>query len=1162
MNAPLKNANVTLEDKYRVQKGWVYLTGNNALARLPMQQHLRDKANGINTGGFISGYRGSPLGRYDMELWGAKKLLDEHNIKFLPGVNEDLAVTSVWGSQYVGSFPGAKVDGVFGVWYGKGPGTDRAGDAFRHVGVMGTSKFGGAIALAGDDHGCKSSSIYNFSDQIFIAAGMPVLYPSNTQELLDFGLHGFAMSRFTGCWVGVKVHNDVVEGGGSVYVAPDLPKITLPEVSPAPHLGPAGFNLRIADMPLLAEERLFHHKLPAALAYCRANQLNHTVHDGANARVGVLSAGKSYQDVLQAMSELHLSEGKIRELGLRVGKIGMVWPLEPEYIKEFSQGLEIILVVEEKRPIIEDQLKTILYDVPMATRPRIIGKYECATQFAADRGAPVLQNWGELSPPVIAKVLIDLLLKGNPDCGLVPINFPPSKLPPGVANPLAPQRNPSFCSGCPHNRSTKVPDGSRAMVGIGCHAMAVFNDPMKTPPTFTQMGAEGMHWVGQAAFTHEKHVFANMGDGTYFHSGFLAIRQALAAKVPMTYKILVNGFVSMTGGQPIDGELSVHQIVTELTAEGVNMITVVVDDLSKHRPGSMPHGVPVVHRTEMDAVMKSCKEFPGLSVIVYDQPCATERRRLRKRGKWFDPPKRTFINSAVCEGCGDCGKASNCMSIEPLETPFGRKRKINQSSCNKDFSCVEGFCPSFVTVHGGTLKKPAKSGGVAEFVTPLPEPTVLTLSKEFSILITGIGGTGVVTVGQVLGMAAHIDGLASSVLDVTGLAQKYGAVMSHVRIAPDASHLHATRIAYGEADTVVGCDLVVTSGDEGVMRITPGRTHVVVASDLVTTSDFARNPDWAMDAKVLLERIRERAGDNLFAVGGLRIAAQLMGDSIAANMFMVGAAWQRGRIPLSHAAIMKAIELNKTQIDFNKQSFLWGRRAAVDLAAVEKAATPAAVIQFAPRMTDTLDDIIQRSMVFLTEYQDAAYAQRYKALVDKVAVAEKATGLGDALAKAVARYYLKMLAIKDEFEVARLYTSEAFKKELEATFEGDYELHFHVGQWPFGGVDGNGKHYKKEVGPWLIKTFEFLAKRKHWRGTRLDIYRNGHERQAAYALLAQYEQDITTLVANLRVDNYDAALKLASLPEKIRGYGHVRAQHAATVVTERHALLAEVTMAT
>ncbi|MDN3921482.1 indolepyruvate ferredoxin oxidoreductase family protein [Roseateles violae] len=1136
MNAPLPLDSVTLEDKYRSREGWVYLTGIQALTRLPLQQRARDQAAGLNTGGFISGYRGSPLGRYDMELWSQASLLEASNIRFVPGVNEELAATAVCGSQYVGLLPGSQVDGVFGIWYGKGPGTDRSADALRHLASAGTSKFGGVLAIAGDDHGLRSSSIHNFSDPIFIAVGMPVLYPSNTQELLDLGLLGFAMSRYSGCAIGFKVHADVAEGGGSVLVSPAVPQPVLPPEPQDPTPGAEDRHIRIGEWPTAAEQRLHEQRLPAALRYARANRLNYIVDELPAARLGIISAGKSYQDLLQAFERLQWSSSQRAALGIRVAKLALVWPLDPQFIAEFAQGLDTIVVVEEKRGIVEEQLKALLCDLRLPATPRVIGKFWGANPYAADRGAAVLPGWGELNPELIARALTGIAKALIPDAAL-------PEPAPALAAPLepAPVRSPAFCSGCPHNRSTKLPEDSRGMVGIGCHAMVALSDK-QTPPMFTQMGGEGMHWVGQAAFTNEQHVFANMGDGTYFHSGVLAIRQAIAAKVTMTYKILVNGFVSMTGGQPIDGELTVPQMVAELRAEGVQQLYVVSDDVAKYAPGSFPKDVPVLDRAQLDSVMQRCRATAGLSVIVYDQVCATARRRLRKKGRWADVPKRSFINAAVCEGCGDCGKASNCLSIEALETPLGRKRKINQSSCNKDFSCVEGFCPSFVTVHGGSLRKPvsgAASGASANWPEP-PEPERRALEGQYSMLVTGIGGTGVVTIAQILGMAAHMDELACSILDVTGLAQKYGAVLSHVRLASTPDQLHAARIAAAEADTVVGCDLLVTASEEGVSRIS-ARTRVFVASDLVQTSEFARNPDWSQDAEQLLQRIRQRGSPGqLQSVEALRLANGLMGDAIALNMIMLGYAWQSGAIPLSHASLMRAIELNGVSVEFNKTSFLWGRRAAVDLAAVRRAAAGEQAIAILPRRDASLDETLARFGKELRAYQNEAYARRYTDFVARAIEADRRLGRGERFGKAVARYYYKLLAYKDEFEVARLFSAPEFKRELEATFEGDYKLHFHIGAWPFSRKDAAGKPVKREFGPWLMPAFRVLAGLRFLRGSWMDPFRHGAERRLALEAIAEYEAQIASLLGTLSADNYELAVAIASAPEKIRGYGHVR----------------------
>ena len=1150
----------TLDDKYTAREGWLYMTGIQALVRLPMQQRQRDLDAGHDTGGYISGYRGSPLGRYDMELWAAGERLKEHKVVFRSGLNEDLAATAIWGSQYVGLFPGAKVDGVFGIWYGKGPGVDRSGDALRHANMAGTRPLGGVVALAGDDHGVKSSTVANFSDQMFIAVGMPVLYPSNTQELLDYGLHGFALSRFSGCWVGMKVVTDVVEGGGSVWVAPDSPKILLPEDFPMP---PGGLNSRAVDMGIPQEDRLYHHKLHAALAYARVNGLNRVTMGGAGARVGIVSAGKAYQDVLQALLGLGIDDARARALGLKVLKIGMTWPLDPGVVREFAQGLDTLVVIEEKRPVLEEQVRAVLYGTPH--QPAIVGKHFGGHPFEAQRAPTAIPNAGETNPAMVAAVLARVLDLPQACEAVQGAGGAPGAAP-------APVRMPGFCSGCPHNRSTRLPEGSRALAGIGCHSMALLMDPLTTT-TISHMGAEGVMWLGQHPFTEEKHVFANLGDGTYAHSGFLAVRQAIAAHVPITYKILFNGFVSMTGGQAVEGDIGVSTILHELAAEGVKKMALVTDDPAKYEGVALPPGVPVRHRTEMEAVQREFREYPDVSVIVYEQPCATERRRLRKRGKWEDPQRRTFINSAVCEGCGDCGKASNCMSVEPLETEFGRKRRINQSTCNKDYSCVEGFCPSFVSVEGGQLRKPVPAAGASAAgeqaddaaFGALPEPVVPQPTQPFNVLIGGIGGTGVVTIGQTLAVAAHLEGLYSSNLDVTGLAQKYGAVLSHVRIAPRAEDLHGTRIAPGEADTLVGCDLIVAAGDESMSKLRAGRSRGVVCTDLIPTGEFARNPDWRIDADGLAARLKSVMGGELLLLEGQRLATTLMGDAIAANMFMLGAAWQRGQIPLSLASIDRAIELNGVAVELNRRAFLWGRRAAHDPAAVEERAARAGskVLQFVPRSRQTLDELVERRVRELTDYQNAAYAGRYAALVDRVRRAEDALGTalgkdGDALARAVARNYYKLLAAKDEFEVARLYTRPQFREELAQVFEGDYRLKFHVGAWPFARRDpATGKPVKREVGPWLMSAFGVLARLRFLRGSVLDPFRNSEERRLNRSLLAQYEQDLERVLAGLTVERHALAVRLASLPERIRGYGHVREAHAQALAAEREQLLAD-----
>ncbi len=1146
-----------LEDRYGVDEGWVYMTGIQALVRLPLQQRARDAAAGWNTGGYISGYRGSPLGRYDMELWAAGKQLKAANVVFRSGLNEDLAATAIWGSQYVGTFPGARVDGVFGIWYGKGPGVDRSGDVLRHANQAGTSPKGGVLCLAGDDHGAKSSSVANFSDPILMAVGMPVLYPSNTQELLDYGLHGIAMSRFSGCWVGMKVVTDVVEGGGSVYVGADAPLITVPE-APSRPVDPfgAGYNIRGFDMPLPQEDRLYNHKHGAVLAYARANRLNRIVADPAGAGVGVIAAGKAWQDVLQALGrDDEATGGGFADLKLL--KVGLVWPLDPEIVREFAQGLHTIVVVEEKRPILEDQVRTILYG--RANAPRLVGKLFEGGLFESGPADVAFPNASEISPIRVTEVLARVLGREMPaPCASAPVQVP------------GPNRVPGFCSGCPHNRSTRVPEGSRALAGIGCHSMALLVNPQQTT-TWSHMGAEGVMWLGQQPFTAERHVFANIGDGTLAHSGHLAIRQAVAAQVPITYKVLYNGFVSMTGGQPVEGNLSPPQILAGFAAEGIRKMAVVTDEPQRYAGVTLPEGVAVHHRTALDAVQREFREYAGVSVILYDQACAAERRRLRKRGKLPDPDRRLFINPAVCEGCGDCGVASNCMSIEPLETEFGRKRRINQGSCNKDYSCVEGFCPSFVSVEGGKPRRAAarieaQAASPRPYTQALPEPDIAPLRRACSVLIAGIGGTGVVTIGQTLAVAAHLEGRYSSNLDVTGFSQKYGAVTSHVRFAPDPGMLHATRIAEGEADALIGCDLVVAASDECLSRLPAGRGRAVVSTGLVPTNEFARNPDWQLEPKTLIERIEAAAGTaDLVLIDGERMATALVGDPIGINMFMLGLAWQRGFVPLGRAAIERAIELNGVAVAMNKAAFLWGRRVAHDRAAVEqylKAEQPTQVITFMPRQARGLDQTIAHRIEHLRAHSGELHVRRYKALVEKARQLEAGLHAGDALARAVAHNHHRLLATKDEWEVARLFTHPDFRSALAQEFEGPIRLRFHLGVWPFARKDPHsGKPVKGDVGPWVLLAMKCMARLRGLRGTWLDPFRHAAERTLDRQLLAQYEDDMRAALSDLRAETLPIVTKLASLPQSIRGYGHVREAQAQKAAVVRQALLRELELA-
>jgi indolepyruvate ferredoxin oxidoreductase len=1139
-------ADVTLEQKYTLEKGRIYLTGIQALVRLALLQRERDARAGLNTAGFVSGYRGSPLGGLDQAMAAAHQHLERHHVVFRPGVNEDLAATAVWGTQQVNLFAGAKYDGVFGMWYGKGPGVDRCGDVFRHANAAGTSRHGGVLALAGDDHAAKSSTLPHQTDHVFKAVMMPLLYPSSVQEYLDLGVHGFAMSRYSGCWVGFKCVSDVVESSASVYVDPDRVKTAIPADFVLP---PDGLNVRWPDPFLVQEERLLHHKLYAALAYCRANGLNRIMIDSPRPRLGIITSGKSYLDVRQALEDLGIDERLAAEIGIRLYKCGMIWPLESEGVRRFADGLEEILVVEEKRQFLEYQLKEELYNWREDVRPRVTGKFDEKGEWALPHGEWLLPAASELSPARIGRAIASRIARFyTSDRIKARLAFLEAKEK-ALAKPrVTVARTPYFCAGCPHNTSTRVPEGSRATAGIGCHFMAVWMD--RETATFTHMGAEGVPWIGQAPFTETQHIFANLGDGTYFHSGLLAIRASVAAKVPITYKILYNDAVAMTGGQRIDGPLSVPQITRQLAAEGVEKIVVVTDEPYKYggRQG-FAAGVPVHHRDQLDRVQREVRdwsaEHSAVSAIVYDQTCAAEKRRRRKRGAFPDPAKRAFINELVCEGCGDCGIKSNCVAVEPLETEYGRKRVINQSACNKDFSCVHGFCPSFVTVEGGRPRRGKALASEPGSWPALPDPALPVTDRPFNVLVTGVGGTGVVTIGALLGMAAHLEGKGVTVLDMTGLAQKNGAVMSHIRFGNRPEDIHAVRIAAGEADLVLGCDMLVAAAGEALAKMQAGRTRLVINSAEVPTADFTRNPEWSFPGGDMQAELRAAVGTgSADFVDGTRIATALMGDAIATNLFMLGYAWQKGLVPVSAGAIERAIELNGVAVEANRKAFLWGRRAAHDLQAVERVATPGDVIPLAQRVSRNLDEIVARRVEFLTGYQDAAYAARYRGLVNRVRQTEADRVGGTRLAEAVARYYFKLLAYKDEYEVARLYARPEFMQRVNAAFEGDFRLRFHLAPPLIAKPDPTtGEPRKRAFGPWMMSAFRLLAALKGLRGSAFDVFGYSEERRRERQLIVDYERTIEEILAGLSRENHATAVAIAAIPEEIRGFGPVKARH-------------------
>jgi len=964
------------------------------------------------------------------------------------------------------------------------------------------------------------------------------------------------MSRYSGCWVGFKCVADTVESSSSVYIDPARTEILMPDDFPFPS---GGVSIRWPDGFLETEARMQDYKVYAALHYCRANRLNRVVIDSPKPRLGIITSGKSYLDVRQALDDLGITDADAAEIGLRVFKIAMTWPLEPEGVRQFAEGLEEILVVEEKRQIVEYQLKEQLYNWRDDVRPRVVGKFDEKGEWVQPHGDWLLPALSELTPAMIARVIAQRIRRLNLHPRAIEklnaridwINAKEAAL----AKPkVLLERIPYFCSGCPHNTSTNVPEDSRATAGIGCHVMAIWMD--RSTSTYTHMGGEGVPWIGQAPFTEEKHIFANLGDGTYYHSGSLAIRASVAARVNITYKILYNDAVAMTGGQPFDGPLSPAAIARQVAAEGVSKIVVVTDEPDKYPPGYFTSDIEIHDRDELDAVQRVLRDTPGCTVLLYDQTCAAEKRRRRKRGKFPDPAKRVVINELVCEGCGDCGIKSNCVSVAPIETEFGRKRTIDQSSCNKDFSCVKGFCPSFVTVEGGTLRKPKKAEA-GEFPV-LPEPALPATTEPYGILVTGIGGTGVVTIGALIGMAAHLEGKGCSVLDMTGLAQKNGAVVSHVRVADRPEQIHATRIAAGEAKLVLGCDILTGVGYDALAKMQKGVTKALVNSALVMPAGFTRNPDLVFPLGSMEREIEDAVapGDAEF-LDATKLATGLMGDSIATNLFMVGFAYQRGLLPVGEAAILRAIELNGTAIESNKQSFRWGRLAAVDPARVSSAAIPAALPE-SQRLSGSLDEIVARRAEFLTGYQDAAYARRYTDFVVKVRAAESTRVPGaTALTEAVARYYFKLLAIKDEYEVARLYAESDFAARVAAQFEGDYKLTFHLAPPVFNKPDPvSGEARKSVYGPWMMRAFRVLAKMRRLRGTPLDFFNSTAERKMERALPVEYEALIAELMGALAPHNHVHAVLLAQVPEHIRGYGHVKERHVKAAKKKEAELLA------
>jgi len=1127
-----------LQDRYAQGAGRVFMTGTQALVRVVLDQARRDREAGRNTAGFVSGYRGSPLGSVDLELWRAKQLIAENGIEFLPAVNEDLAATAVLGSQQVETNPQRTVDGVFAMWYGKGPGVDRAGDALKHGNAYGSSPNGGVLVVAGDDHGCVSSSMPHQSDVAFMAWFMPTLNPASVAEYLEFGAYGYALSRFSGMWVGFKAVSETVESAASVELRPDRVFATPDFTAP-----PSGLHYRWPDLPGPQIEERMEDKKHAVLAFADANPIDRHIYNVKDAPFGIVTTGKAHLDLMEALRLLGIGEAECRELGIDIYKVGMVWPLARRDALDFVRGKREVLVIEEKRGIIESQFKEYFYDWPGDKPQRMVGKRD-------ENGERLVPWTGELSPrqlvPVVARRLDGIF----PGRGFAEKAARIAGEPAISISVAGATRTPYFCSGCPHNTSTKVPEGSQALAGIGCHFMASWMDRETT--SLIQMGGEGVNWAASSKFTGRNHVFQNLGEGTWYHSGSMAIRQAIAAKANITYKILYNDAVAMTGGQPVDGPVSVQAIAQICRAEGVERIALVSDHPEKFAAPDFPAGTTIHHRREMDALQRELREIPGVTALIYEQACATEKRRRRKRGTLEDPKRFVVINELVCEGCGDCSVESNCLSVEPVETEFGPKRRINQSSCNKDFSCLNGFCPSFVTVEGTARRK--RTGveiDLAKLAADLPQPEIAPLKASYDLLVTGVGGTGVITVGQLITMAAHLEAKGASVLDFTGFAQKFGPVLSYIRLAPGPDAINQVRIDTGAADALIGCDIVVSSSPKASAAYRPGMKGVVNLAEM-PTGDIVRHRDASLAVPQRLASIEAAAGSgNVSALDANRLSERLMGDTVYANVILLGFAWQAGLVPVGLAALSQAIDLNGVALDANHRAFAIGL-----IAAAFPDRLGAALESDRPKPA-TLDEIVTRREAFLTDYQDAAWAARYRAMVEQVRAAEKPFG-SEKVGEAVARALFKLMAYKDEYEVARLHTQTGFKERLENEFEDGFRIVHHLAPPVLNtGTDARGRPRKRSFGPWIRLPFHALARLKRLRGTALDPFGYTAERRMERDLIGWYEGVVSQCLAKLSAETAGEIAAICALPMGIRGYGPVKEAAAAKVRAEVEALLAK-----
>ena len=1124
----MSKTDITLNDRFDLEKSPVLLNGTQALVRLMLMQKARDRQAGLNTAGYVTGYRGSPLGAVDLQMTRAGKLLASNDITFQPGLNEDLAATALWGSQQAELRGEGKYDGVFGLWYGKGPGVDRSGDVMRHANMAGSSKNGGVLMAMGDDHTGESSTVLHQSEWAMVDAYMPVVSPAGVQEVLDYGIYGYALSRFSGLWVGLKTMKDTIEATAVVDGRPDRMHLIVPEFA----MPKDGLNIRLGDTPHAQEARMIDFKRFAAEEFSHANKMDKRVWGKPGAKIGFVAAGKNWLDLVHAFSLLNIDEQEALRLGLTTYKVGQTWPLDMKGFHDWADDLDLIVVVEEKRKLIEVQIKEAIFDDRKGRR--VYGWYKSGAGGMHDD--ELFPTRAALDPILIAEKIGGILIEegrgtDGVKAGMQALDEARRA---DNAEDIA-ARLPYFCAGCPHNSSTKVPDGSRAYAGIGCHYMVQWMDRETTG--FTHMGGEGANWIGEAPFSKRGHVFQNLGDGTYNHSGVQAIRAALAAGTNITYKILYNDAVAMTGGQPNEGGLSPQRIAAEIKAMGVRNIAVVYDEKEEVDFKTFPQGIEMHERADMPAVQEAFTKHEGVSAIIYVQTCAAEKRRRRKRGKFPDPDKRVFINTDVCEGCGDCGVQSNCVAIVPEETELGRKRAIDQSACNKDFSCLKGFCPSFVTLEGAQVKK----GATAQLDLPhLPEPEIPAINGTYNVVITGVGGTGVVTIGAVLAQAAQIDGKGAGMMEMAGLAQKGGAVHIHCRIAERPEDISAIRVATGEADALIGGDLVVSAGAKTLGLTRTGRSGAVVNSHEIVTGDFTRDTEFSLPSDRLRLALEARLQERLDLFDATEIARATMGDSIYSNMMILGAAWQRGLVPLSMQAIDAAIELNGTAIDRNKRAFQIGRWAVLHPEDAARLAEPTVVA-----LPKTLDDKIAYRAEQLIAYQGKRLAKRYRRMVERFD--------DPALKEAVAKGYHKLLAYKDEYEVARLLLSSRDKARQE--FDGDFKMSFHLAPPMLARKGADGRPQKREFGPWLERPLRVLARLKGLRGTPFDPFGYTAERRMERALIKQYQSDMAEVEKHLSPDTLDIAVALAGLPLKIRGFGPVKAANEAKAAKRREELL-------